>query len=153
VIRIYAVNTAKLDSYSLLEFSEERGLWNTTISTTENVDTFNSHNVQIHPFYGYDSLFKALASNNFFNLEGDSNKYQSIILGTKNGYTIPFILPEDGVQYNIEIWRRNQVLQRYSYYAPETIANTFQQCGIQDLELFKFVEILRIIRNHFSITF
>lgn len=57
------------------------------------------------------------------------------------------------MEYKVEIIRANQVLKKYSYYAPETIAATFKQYGLQDVDLCRFVAILQVIRKHFSVTF
>lgn len=153
LIRICGVLTAKYNSYSVIEICGKDGSWTTSISGPLDAGSLNKDVINIHPLFGYDSLFNALLSCNFFNLEGDSNKYQSITLGTKNGFAIPFILPDDGMEYKVEIIRANQVLKKYSYYAPETIAATFKQYGLQDVDLCRFVAIPQVIRKHFSVTF
>ncbi len=109
------------------------------------ISIIDSSKVQIA--ISYDSLIDKLIECNIYDLRSDSNMYDTINLGSANGYDIPFILPEGGRTYYISAKNLDKNNITYSFYCPETICKNLFDAKIEILDLTNFVKILQLLRD------
>lgn len=95
----------------------------------------------------YSTLIKTLTDLNVFNLKSDSSFYDTIMLGNKNNYSVPFIPPDDGIDYIIKSRCNKSEQYLYSFSNPETIYNTLNEYNIDIPNLSSFIGILNAIRD------